>query len=124
MHERGEWIPERAAERAVGVLDLSLRQRDTNQLVGVLGRRRQQPPFAVGLLRFAALDGEARHEQRQHRKDRDRCEQVSEAFERTKRKRAAQTVVGQRNQPERAKHNPWARRRNGAVFLFGVGLVG
>ena len=123
-HESGRQVPKRPAERAVRVLDPAVRARDADEIVRVLRRRGEQPSLAVGLLRLAALDGEPRHQQWQHGKHRDRGEQIAEPFERAEGKRAAQAVVGQRDQPERAEHDPRTRRRDRSIFLLGVGLGG
>src|SRR5204863_390393 len=45
-------------------------------------------------------------------------------LERTKRERAPQSIIGERNQAKRAEHNPRTRRRDGAVLLVRIRFGG
>ena len=67
-----------AAERRVCVTAAAVRRQHEDEILGLLDHQRQQPHRAARLLQLRALGRDARHQQRQHRDDRDRGGQIAE----------------------------------------------
>ena len=83
--------------------NLPVARHDDDQLVRFFDGRAHEPQFRVDLPQLSALDGESRHQQRQHGYDRDGHRKILERRKRARGHREPQSVVNQRQQRESAE---------------------
>ena len=82
VQQIGELVADRLAERAIRVANLPVARDDDDELVRFFDSRTHEPQLRVDLPQLGALDGQPRHQQRQHRHDGDRHREILERVER------------------------------------------